>query len=229
MPRPATAAMVVVVTLVVLALAVWQYAGPGEPGPGHRPEIAPPPNDIPPPPVVENAPTQSRRPAKRSPPAVFSGGDRISPFWVPTLNAYVSFTWTDPDGKYRLTRLRPAPYRVFACRGYDGGVVARAVVRPGETSGSDVTLDTPGAFVTGWIVNAGTQDPVAEFWFRSDSLSGVTFSRDDGTFTLGPLPAGEFRCRVTKEGYEPITVGPFQLEAGRTFEAPTIYAKPSGE
>jgi len=151
---------------------------------------------------------------------------RATPFTRLILVDYARHARTGADGGFRIDGVRPVPYRLFARRRAFGGVVRRVMVRSGaETLEQEVVLDIAAAYLSGRIVDARTQDPLPGCLLTTaDRRQGIGYTAADGTFRIGPLAPGEFRGRVLKMDYEPTPLGPFRLEAGKTFKAPTVYA-----
>jgi hypothetical protein len=124
-----------------------------------------------------------------------------------------------PDRPHRLTAF-PAGSRAFA-------LCTREGVRPGERE-LELRVDdelAPSARIVGRVQSvAGALAADASLAAIDDERERVLCAplASDGSFSLGPLPPGEWRVALTSDGFAPTVRGERRLEAGAVWDVGTL-------
>ncbi|MFN2397078.1 MAG: carboxypeptidase-like regulatory domain-containing protein, partial [Gemmatimonadaceae bacterium] len=82
----------------------------------------------------------------------------------------------------------------------------------------------PTGTITGQVVDSTSQQPVPGVAVVIDGTSRGTLSRDDGSFTLGAVPAGTHSVRARRIGYAP-QVQSVTVTAGATATVQFVLAR----
>ena len=136
--------------------------------------------------------------------------------WPPTDDVFEGFTQL--DGAYAIDGLPPGDFRVFAYGGeqgfvtqfFDGAAGPSSAARVAVSAGTDtaaIDFDlVRGGSISGTVFAADGTTPIGGIELFAEALSsgmevGFTHSAPDGTYTIGGLPAGEYRILAEGPGY----------------------------
>ncbi len=117
---------------------------------------------------------------------------------------------TDAGGRFTAAGIEPGEYWIVARAGARAPGLAQVVVTERDDAGVDLALGE-GGYVTGRTVDDSGR-PIAAASVRPEAFGGrglpqlvsdtlVGTSREDGSFALGPLPAGAFSFVVSHRGH----------------------------
>ncbi len=125
------------------------------------------------------------------------------------------------EGDYALEELTAGSYRIrFSREGYRSVDTEVIVLTAGQARELNVTLqpvEQPSlGRITGRVRNSG-EDALAEV--KVEILAGpvtgrTVFTNVSGEYLLGELPAGTYRLKFSKSGYNPLEVGEVVVTAG---------------
>lgn len=135
--------------------------------------------------------------------------------------------FTDAQGVARFVDLTAGYWTLqVECDPYLNAEVRRVAVRRGEVTKAPVELSRPGSLSGTVTLADGT--PVADVGVTARGPGeGVGTTAEDGSFTVGGLPAGRYRLEVTHDGFEPMRGRePWTLAEGQSRDAITMTVTP---
>ncbi|MGO1770037.1 MAG: S8 family serine peptidase [Microbacterium sp.] len=136
-------------------------------------------------------------------------------------------TWTtDEQGRF-TARLEPGTYTFTATRfGYEDATSAGVVVDGPSFATTTMTMTpiTVGA-LRGSVADSASGDPVAGARVQVVGQEITTTTGDNGAYRIDGLPAGEYRLRVTADGYRESVSDPAEVRAALTTRVDYRLAK----
>ena len=110
-------------------------------------------------------------------------------------------TTTDAEGVYMLNGLKEGMYFIEASRG-SMKATSRATVSPLEATVVDLAL-TPTGGITGYcLLQGAAYSGNAGTFVVIKGTDYIGFTDDDGSFTLGQIPVGDYQVNFVHPGYE---------------------------
>jgi hypothetical protein len=110
-------------------------------------------------------------------------------------------THTEGDGSYTLSILPPATYELAVlAKGYEAGGVT-VDLGEGEKVEQDFALTTLSGHITGYILDADTEEPIegAEVTVKSTKYAATTNKK--GYYLIKDIPKGTYDVAASAEGY----------------------------
>ncbi|HEY4175764.1 MAG TPA: sigma-70 family RNA polymerase sigma factor [Kofleriaceae bacterium] len=116
-----------------------------------------------------------------------------------------SWTTSDDEGRFQISRLAPAAFRLFATTdGLTNDTGVSAFAQPTRTSREVRIVVSPRGRVVGTVVANGVPVSGAHVFATSGTAeSGEAFSQSDGTFELDRVPLGHVRVIATNYQVSP--------------------------
>ncbi|MBN9398843.1 MAG: carboxypeptidase regulatory-like domain-containing protein ['Candidatus Kapabacteria' thiocyanatum] len=138
---------------------------------------------------------------------VTKDGQALSGIVVTTIPALEAVT-TNADGRYAFGNVQPGTYTVSARKEGAGYGVQTVQVGIDATSTADIILsdqDPDKATITGLVLLAGSESPIANATIGLVSEGRTTSSGSDGRFSFGNVAVGKVSLKIEAGGFPAIT------------------------